>query len=82
MNFDKTFFSFTILEQTCFFLININSKSGFASHCPKNNSIYFINSDNDGSIKDCNDGTQICRSGVMRVFLKNNRDLSLFSCLN
>jgi disintegrin and metalloproteinase domain-containing protein 10 len=38
--------------------------NGDAAYCPRNDSIYFINFDKDGTLKDCNDGTQVCHNGV------------------
>jgi disintegrin and metalloproteinase domain-containing protein 10 len=35
-----------------------------ASYCPKNDSKFFIVADMHGNMKECNDGTQVCRNGV------------------
>jgi len=38
--------------------------NGDAAFCPKNDSSYFITTGDDGKLKDCNDGTQVCHSGI------------------
>lgn len=46
----------------------IKFSSGVSAYCPKNDSQYYINTSEDGKLKDCNDGTQVCRDGVNVFF--------------